>query len=118
MVLEPNQPPGHARRKLRKYVDEIARLRSMGYTIEAIHQALLDANLSVSWSAVQREVARLAPARQTPHRPMPPAPPPPATTPSRAQALPPVPTLGADDVDAFFAAHITNPLLKKKGNPR
>ena len=117
MQLKPSEPPGHARRKLRGLVSEIARLRSEGYTIRAIRQALEDAGIRVGWATVQREVARLAPAspaaaapraRQPVPRPTPSAP----TAPAAARPSP----AAADDVDRFFDQRNSNPLFRKKGH--
>ncbi|MGP3508432.1 helix-turn-helix domain-containing protein (plasmid) [Paracidovorax citrulli] len=115
MELNPTEPPGHARRKLRGLVSEIARLRDEGYTIRVIHRALVDAGVKVGWATVQREVARLKKA--SPAEPAakareakPAAAPNSATevTQGKASARPAV------DVDAFFDKHTTNPLFKPK----
>ena len=58
MRLNPKDPPGRATRKARAFEGEIARLRSEGYTCEAIRAALVDIGLNVSLSTVQREAAR------------------------------------------------------------
>jgi hypothetical protein len=58
MELKPRLPPGHARRKARRYVLEIHRLRAEGHSLESIRQALLDVGVSVSVSAVRREACR------------------------------------------------------------
>ena len=58
MRLNPKNPPGRASRKARAFEGEIARLRSEGYTCEAIRAALVDIGLNVSLSTVQREAAR------------------------------------------------------------
>lgn len=91
-------------------------MRAEGYTIGAIHQALVDAGIEVGWSTVQREVARLAPAPAEGSRP-----------PSKASTSPPSPAHAgqaeaapsssgpAADVDSFFDKHLTNPLFRKKG---
>jgi hypothetical protein len=69
MKLEPKRPPGRPNRKALAFEAEIARLRSEGYSCEAIWEALLDAGLALSLSAVKREVARLgkraSPARRS-----------------------------------------------------
>ena len=57
--LRPTEPPGNSKRKLRAFASEISRLRSEGYTIRAIRQALAGAGVEVGWSTVHREVARL-----------------------------------------------------------
>ena len=58
MRLHPRNPPGHARRKARRYVSDIRNLREEGHTYETIRQALLDAGVSVSLSTVRREANR------------------------------------------------------------
>jgi hypothetical protein len=112
MELTPSEPPGHARRKLRGLVSEIARLRAEGYTIRAIHQALADAGIKVGWATVQREVARLAepsPVAKTGRQSAQPSAPP-------GDSAKPEPTSrAATDVDSYFDQHNTNPLFRKKG---
>ena len=58
MRLNPKLPPGRVNRKARAFEPEIARLRSQGYTCEAIRAALADIGVNVSLSTVQREAAR------------------------------------------------------------
>ena len=102
MELRPTVPPGNAQRKLRGFEAEIARLRSEGYTIAAIRQALEDAGIKVGWATVQREATRLnKPSTATPVL----APQPPPNKPAPAPV----------DVDSFFATHTANPLFRKKG---
>ena len=114
MELKPTEPPGHARRKLRGLVSEIARLRTEGYTIRAIHQALVDAGVDVGWATVQREVARLAPPSPTATTARQPA------TPGEDEKAPAPRTSSrhAVDVEGYFDQHTTNPLFRKKGNKR
>jgi len=59
MKLDPKRPAGRPNRKALFFEGEIARLRAEGYPCEAIWEALLDAGLSLSLSAVKREVSRL-----------------------------------------------------------
>lgn len=116
MELQPSEPPGNAKRKLRGYVDEIARLRAEGYTIRAVHQALINAGVVVAWATVQREAARLGQEHQAvksgqkaesasttkaaaPHQP---------TGPGTGRKV------GADEIESYFAQHNANPLFKKK----
>jgi len=56
--LNPKLPPGRVNCKARAFAPEIARLRSEGYTCEAIRAALADVGVDVSLSTVQREAAR------------------------------------------------------------
>lgn len=111
MELKPTEPPGHARRKLRGLVSEIARLRYEGYTIRAIHQALAAAGVEVGWATVQREVARLAPPASTATAARPAAP-----REAVNAARPGAPSRPAVDVESYFDQHTTNPLFRKKGS--
>lgn len=126
MPLTPPVPPGRTNRKARAFTAEIQRLRSAGYSVEAVRLALLEAGLAVSPSTIKRETARsvaLAPA--APHRP---APPPLSAGPSAARqgvsshlprcqaAAAPASFLGdtrsgREIADAFLHGRITNPLL-------
>jgi hypothetical protein len=60
MNLVPIRPPGPALGKARAFSGDIVRLRSQGYTFEAIREALAAAGVHVRNSTVQREVARAA----------------------------------------------------------
>lgn len=60
MKLEPKRPPGRPNRKALAFEDEIARLRALGYSCEAIWEVLVEAGLTVSRSSVKREVLRLS----------------------------------------------------------
>jgi hypothetical protein len=124
MRLKPTEPPGHARRKLRGLVSEIARLRIEGYSIRAIRQALAAEGIDVAWSSVQREVARLASpppaaatACQPAARPAKPGKAAAAPQPARAaEAAQPGTSPGAAvDVGRYFDLHATNPLFRNKG---
>lgn len=110
MELKPSEPPGHARRKLRGLVSEIARLRAEGYTIRAIHQALADAGVMVGWATVQREVARLAGTKALATAARPAVLSDTATAAPRARA--------AADVESYFEQHTANPLFRKKGSKK
>jgi len=59
MRLQPRNPPGHGKRKARRYANDIRNLRAEGHTYETIRLALLDAGVSVSLSTVMREANRL-----------------------------------------------------------
>lgn len=116
MELQPSEPPGNAKRKLRGYVDEIARLRAEGYTIRAVHQALIDAGVVVAWATVQREAARLGQEHQAVRSGQKAGPA--STTKGAAphQAIGPGTgkKAGADVVESYFAQHNANPLFNKK----
>jgi len=119
MELHPSEPPGSRRRKLREVVGEIERLRAEGYTIRAIHQALIDAGVQVSWSAVQREAARPTKAHEAVQKPAQPSP----HLPSESQAgrgraekvaeSSAAPVKPAD-LDTYFERHNANPLFNKR----
>lgn len=123
MELQPKRQPGRTDRKAALYASEIGRLRSAGYTYEAIREALADVGIELSTSALRREVRRLRvrsngvlsmqqPARRVPADAAPPT--------SVAQApLPPAPTgfSSRDIAEAFFNAHPSNPLLRTKDVP-
>lgn len=119
MELHPSEPPGSRRRKLREAVGEIKRLRAEGYTIRAIHQALIDAGVQVSWSAVQREAARPTKAQEEARSPAQPSP----ALPSESQAGKGRAGKAAEDttaparpadLESFFERHNANPLFNKR----
>ena len=112
MRLQPSEPPGNARKKLRSYSDEIARLRAEGYTLRVIHKTLLDAGVDVSWTTVQREVVRLARAHDAVKLgSMPDSDP---VTPTALPTEDLYPKRSKVGVDEFFATHNANPLFNKK----
>lgn len=53
--LKPRLPPGRTTRKARAYAVEIRRLHELGYTLDAIREALADVGVNVSRSTVWRE---------------------------------------------------------------
>lgn len=120
--LLPDQPPGRSTRKALPYADEIRRLHAMGYTLEAIREALCAVGVSVSRSTVHREVrrdckpvplgtaARQATAGVDLTRPASEATR--VRNPPRSDAKSKV--LGKQDAEAFFAAHDSNPLSPSK----
>ena len=121
MRLNPKHPPGRVNRKARAFEPEIARLRSEGYTCEAIRAALADIGVDVSLSTVQREAARCLKRRSsfvvkeaalasTKNDP--------ATTP-RTPALSVLagdPRTGKEIAEAFVSKRYTNPLLRDRNN--
>lgn len=58
MDLLPKLPPGRANRKALAYTAEIHRLRSAGYSFEAIRLALREVGVEVSSTTVKREAAK------------------------------------------------------------
>jgi hypothetical protein len=119
MKLEPKRPPGRPNRKALFFEAEIARLRSEGYPCKAIWEALLDAGLALSLSAVKREVARLGKRAGVARRSATAT----AFTPLQASAFQtpvssPANTTsspsGKDVAAAWMKDHITNPPLRER----
>lgn len=123
MRLNPEHPPGRVNRKARAYEAEIVRLRSEGYTCEAIRVALTDVGVVVSLSTVQREAARCSKRRSrvVPKASSLVAPSDvPATSASATRASSSLvgdPRTGKEIAAAFFDKRITNPLLRDRSNP-
>jgi hypothetical protein len=124
MMLTPARPPGRSSRKALEYEKEIQRLRSLGYSFDAIRGALADAGIHVSKSTVRREAARSLLTVQTATR----GTSPPASTasprllasdvdapaPPKKPVPPPTSTPTSKDLAADFCSkHITNPLLRR-----
>jgi hypothetical protein len=119
MKLKPKRPPGRPNRKALFFEAEIARLRSEGYPCQAIWEALLDEGLTLSLSAVKREVARLRKSAGATRRSAPATPftslqasafHTPASSSASATSLPP----GKDTAAAWMERQITNPLIRAK----
>ncbi len=127
--LLPAQPPGRCSRKALPFADEIGRLYAMGYTLDAIRQALSAAGVSVSRSTVHREVRRQAnpaPLTFSPNAEAAPAEnlAPSQTEPvhvARARDSPRStqtnPQTGKESAEAFFRSHESNPLFQPKESP-
>jgi hypothetical protein len=122
--LAPLRPPGPSSRKARAFTAEIRLLREQGHTFESIREALAAAGVHVSNSTVQREVARAArllpSAPAMPHRLLGDCAPSPSEAP---RALPARPCdssastdarTGREVAEAFFATHLSNPLLRAR----
>ncbi|HEY1089450.1 MAG TPA: hypothetical protein VGE47_00015 [Burkholderiaceae bacterium] len=130
--LIPSTSPGRVTRKARKYAADIARLRLLGYTLDAIRQALADAGVQVSICTVWREAKRVdaravaAPqavrlpsqshlagqqtlASATARAPPQAASPVDAAPPALSQCS------GKDLAEAFVNMQITNPFFRRKG---
>ena len=127
MELQPKRPPGRTDRKAAAYASEIARLRSAGYTYEAIRESLAEVGIELSTSALRREVRRLR-VRSSAGLAGSKSGPPPAsrtsanTAPSPSSSPPPHPTapVGSNSreiAEAFFNAHPSNPLLRTEETP-
>lgn len=125
--LLPNQPPGRCTRKALPFADEIRRLHAIGYTLEAIRQALSAAGVSVSRSTVHREVRRPAAPASLPFA-IKHAEADGANAPARLQSEPTHATrardpprsshadiqIGKKGAEAFFTSHESNPLFPTK----
>ncbi|MFG6433047.1 hypothetical protein [Roseateles sp. LYH14W] len=119
--LQPKEPPGQRTRKARRFGDEIRRLHAEGYSLESIRETLAEAGVVVSWSTVQREAARQAPAppQRASIRPQPDLSAPAVSRTFGATAAvvepPAAPPRqsGREVAEAFFQTHISNPLLRK-----
>jgi hypothetical protein len=119
--LNPKHPPGRVDRKARAFESEIARLRSEGYTCEAIRATLADIGVDVSLSTVQREAARCLKRRSSvvvkeASR---------ASTKNDPAATPRAPTLsvlagdprtGKEIADDFVSKRYTNSLLRDRNS--
>jgi hypothetical protein len=132
MSLEPDAAPGPASRKARAYEQDIARLRALGYTLDAIRGALAKAGVVVSISTVWREASRARRAPQPAAHPAAPWPTSgatgdrePALRPAAlSQATPPMPPTqpesvnarrsGKDIAEEFRRRQNTNPLMRAK----
>ena len=121
MELHPKRPPGRADRKAAAYASEIARLRSAGYTYEAIREALVEVGIELSTSALRREVRRLR-VRSNAGLASKSDPPASRAAANAARSSPPPPParFGSNSrevAEAFFNAHPSNPLLRTKDSP-
>lgn len=104
------------------YASEIGRLRALGYTLEAIREALAEVGIQVSKSTVQREASRQALPGQPLSRERPDSssdlatgragPEPVASHPTAS--CPDGPRSGKEIAEAFVRQRITNPLLRKQ----
>lgn len=68
MTIEPSEPTGRPNRKARGHLDDIAKLRQRGYSLEAIRRALANAGVAVSKSTVHREAKKALSRQATPAR--------------------------------------------------
>lgn len=120
MRLNPKDPPGRVNRKARAYEGEIVRLRSEGYTCEAIRAALAIAGMVVSLSTVQREAARCSKRRTRVVAKAPglfapgDVPATPASATRASSSLVGDPRTGKEIAAAFFDKRITNRLLRDR----
>jgi hypothetical protein len=118
--LTPKDPPGRANRKARAFELEIVRLRSEGYTCEAIRIALVEIGVDVSLSTVQREAAKhlsRRPAVATKAASLTPAADLsalPTSARSASSALAADGRSGREIAEAFVSSRITNPLIRAR----
>ena len=132
MELHPKRQPGRTDRKAAAYALEIVRLRSAGYTYEAIREALAEVGIELSTSALRREVRRLRGMSNggmsngglptSPSVPRPPAAntvstPLPRSSPAAPSPAAPPGSRGHEVAEAFFSAHPSNPLVRPKEIP-
>jgi hypothetical protein len=125
--LQPKRPPGRSDRKAAAYAVQIVRLRSAGYTYEAIREAMADVGIELSTSALRREVRRLrdrpnAVPSGSPSRPRPTesntvSTPAPWSSPPAPSHAAPTTSRGHDIAEAFFNANPSNPLVHTKEIP-
>ncbi|MCR5868195.1 hypothetical protein [Aquincola sp. J276] len=130
MTLEFSELPGRPNRKARGYLDDIARLRQRGYSLEAIRRALANAGITVSKSTVHREakkaLARLATPAQSRDEPIPSVVQPPCRNTLSArpairdtedqqlvQRMLGAHCNGKEFAEAFMRNRISNPLLRR-----
>jgi hypothetical protein len=121
--LIPKHPPGRVNRKARAFEPEIVRLRSEGYTCEAIRAALTDIGVDVSLSTVQREATRhskrqpLIVTKQASLLSAAAAIPAPPSSSTRAISnLSSDPRTGKEIAADFVGKRFTNPLLRDRNN--
>ena len=95
MKLKPKRPAGRPNRKALAFEAEIARLRSEGFPCQAIWEALLDAGVALSLSAVKLQPS----AFQTR-----------VCSPAGTSSSP----SGKDVAAAWMTDHISNPLLQAR----
>ncbi len=120
MNLTPNLPPGRANRKALAFAVEINRLRTAGYSFEAIRVVLLEAGLRVSRTTIKREAARrlvaawAAPKDHLVQRPLPSAP----SVAGDAVIAPPSfaadARSGKEIAEAFMKRRVSNPLIQER----
>lgn len=126
--MQPKRQPGRADRKAAAYAADIVRLRSAGYTYEAIREAMAEVGIALSTSALRREVRRLRGRSNgvvlpgLPSGPQPAAAkvassaPPHSALPAPSPAAPPG-SRSHEIAEAFFSAHLSNPLVRAKEIP-
>lgn len=127
MELQPKRQPGRADRKAAAYAAEIVRLRSAGYTYEAIREAMAEVGIELSTSALRREVRRhhsrpnagpsasQSMARRAESNAM--STPPSWSSPPAPSHATPNGSRGHDIAESFFNANPSNPLVRTKEIP-
>lgn len=119
MYLTPKLPPGRANRKALAFAAEINRLRTAGYSFEAIRVALLDAGVTVSRTTVKREAARRLALARSPHEHVVQTSVPVATGGVAVEAITPASFAGdarsgKEIAEAFMKRRVNNPLIQER----
>lgn len=118
MHLTPKLPPGRANRKALAFAAEINRLRTAGYSFEAIRVALLDAGVTVSRTTVKREAARRFALAWPPHEHVVQTSVPVATAGVDGEEITPAyfagdARSGKEIAEAFMKCRVNNPLMQE-----
>lgn len=122
MHLTPKLPPGRANRKALAFAGEINRLRTAGYSFEAIRVALLDAGVAVSRTTVKREAARGLAVTWPPHEHAVPTSEPVAATGVTGVAVEGITSAsfagdarsGKEIAESFMKRRVNNPLMQER----
>ena len=139
MDLQPKRQPGRIDRKAALYAPQILRLRSAGFTYEAIREALADVGVALTESTLRREVRREVQRHVRRGEQLEPRPLPAQSQRSRWASVPTFPedlttdpgspfestyrpgaparSKGHDIAEAFFDANPCNPLFRNKETP-
>lgn len=122
MHLTPKLPPGRANRKALAFAAEINRLRTAGYSFEAIRVALLESGVTVSRTTVKREAARRSAVAWPPHEHAVPTSEPVATAGVAGvsvEGITPASFVGdarsgKEIAEAFMKRRVNNPLMQER----
>lgn len=119
MQLTPKLPPGRANRKALAFAAEINRLRTAGYSFEAIRVALLEAGVTVSRTTVKREAARRLAVVWQPYETVVPTSMPMAAAGVAVEGITPASFAGdarsgKEIAEAFMKRRVNNPLIQER----